>query len=112
MTPVWVTFVVDAAGPGVLPLASLTSTSVMAAPAQQAAPGLRALASSLPLGLSWGLASLTLPLLGWIGDQVGGTAMLPGLAWLPLVAAAIMVLLMPTRRPAPLVEPAPAAASG
>lgn len=88
------------------------TTSVMVALSQQAAPGLRALASSLPLGLSWGLASLTLPLLGWIADQVGVPAMLSGLAWLPLVAAAIMLLLVPTRRPAPLVEPAPPAGTG
>ena len=89
-----------------------STTAVMVALAQQAAPGQRALASSMPLGLSWGLASLTLPLLGWIADQVGVTAMLRGLAWLPLVAAAIMLLLVPTRRPAPLVEPAPPAGSG
>ena len=89
-----------------------STTAVMVALAQQAAPGQRALASSLPLGLSWGLASLTLPLLGWIADQVGVTAMLRGLAWLPLVAAAIMLVLVPTRRPAPLVEPAPPAGSG
>ena len=89
-----------------------STTAVMVALAQQAAPGQRALASSLPLGLSWGLASLTLPLLGWIADQVGVTAMLRGLAWLPLVAATIMLVLVPTRRPAPLVEPAPPAGSG
>jgi len=89
-----------------------STTAVMVALAQQAAPGQRALASSLPLGLSWGLASLTLPLLGWIADQVGVTAMLRGLAWLPLAAAAIMLLLVPTRRPAPLGEAAPPAGSG
>ena len=74
-----------------------SSTSVMVALAQQAAPGQRALASSLPLGLSWGLASLTLPLLGWIGDLAGVTAMLSALGWLPLAAAAIALRFLPAR---------------
>ena len=82
-----------AAGGGLLG----ASTSVMVALAQQAAPGQRALASSLPLGMSWGLASLTLPLLGWIADLAGVTAMLSVLAWLPLAAAAIAFRFLPGR---------------
>ena len=82
-----------AAGGGLLG----SSTSVMVALAQQAAPEQRALASSLPLGMSWGLASLTLPLLGWIGDVVGVTAMLSALGWLPLVAAVIAFRFLPGR---------------
>ena len=82
-----------AAGGGLLG----ASTSVMVALAQQAAPGQRALASSLPLGMSWGLASLTLPLLGWIGDVAGVTVMLSALGWLPLVAAAIAFRFLPGR---------------
>ena len=85
-----------AAGGGLLG----SSTSVMVALAQQAAPGQRALASSLPLGMSWGLASLTLPLLGWIGDVAGVTVMLSTLGWLPLVAAAIAFRFLPGRSPA------------
>ena len=88
------------------------TTSVMVALAQQVAPRQRALASSLPLGLSWGLASLTLPLLGWIADRVGVSGMLGGLAWLPLAAALIALLLVPTRRPAPIIESAPPAGTG
>ena len=86
-----------AAGGGLLG----SSTSVMVALAQQAAPGQRALASSLPLGMSWGLASLTLPLLGWIADRAGVTTMLSALGWLPLAAAAIAFRFLPGRN-APL----------
>ena len=82
-----------AAGGGLLG----SSTSVMVALAQQAAPGQRALASSLPLGLSWGLASLTLPLLGWIGDLAGVTVLLSALGWLPLAAALIALRFLPAR---------------
>ena len=88
------------------------TTSVMVALAQQVAPRQRALASSLPLGLSWGLASLTLPLLGWIADLVGVSGMLRGLAWLPLAAALVALLLLPTRRAARIIESAPPAGSG
>ena len=76
-----------------------SSTSVMVALAQQAAPGQRALASSLPLGMSWGLASLTLPLLGWFADLAGVTVMLTALGWLPLIAAAIAFRFLPRNRP-------------
>ncbi|MCY4483271.1 MAG: MFS transporter [Spirochaetaceae bacterium] len=93
LVPGPVSLLLLAAGGGLLG----SSTSVMVALAQQAAPGQRALASSLPLGMSWGLASLTLPLLGWIADLAGVTVMLSALGWLPLVAAAIAFRFLPPR---------------
>ena len=92
-TPGALAFVWLAAGGGLLG----ASTSVMVALAQQVAPRQRALASSLPLGLSWGLASLTLPLIGWVADVVGVSGMLRGLAWLPLAPALTALLLLPAR---------------
>ena len=67
--------------------------------AQELAPKNAALASSLPLGFSWGLASLTLGPLGFLGDRIGLEAMQTYVAVLPLLTAAI-ALFLPRMKPA------------
>jgi MFS transporter, FSR family, fosmidomycin resistance protein len=49
----------------------LSSNSILVAMAQELAPRNAALASSLPLGFSWGLAGLTLWPLGFLADRIG-----------------------------------------
>ena len=58
------------------------------------------LASSLPLGLSWGLASLFLGPLGYAAEHVGLTAMLTAVSLLPVVTAALALRLPHTAPPA------------
>lgn len=48
-----------------------SSNSVLVAVAQELAPENSGLASSLPLGFSWGIASLSLPFIGHLADQIG-----------------------------------------
>jgi len=80
----------------------LASNSILVALAQELAPERSALASSLPLGFSWGVASLTLGPVGWFADAYGVTETLRWLALLPLVTAAVALLLPP--RPVPATE--------
>ena len=54
------------------------------------------LASSLPLGFSWGLASLTLPLIGYLGDHIGVAETLKYLALLPILTA-VLAFYLPSR---------------
>ncbi|SVD37539.1 uncharacterized protein METZ01_LOCUS390393, partial [marine metagenome] len=75
---------------------------ILVALAQELAPKSSGLASSLPLGFSWGVGSLALYPVGWIADQIGLTGALAGLAWLPLVSA-IPAFFLPNR-PAKLDE--------
>lgn len=74
------------------------SNSIMVAMAQEIAPENKALASSLPLGFSWGLASLSLPLVGHLADRIGLAGALHFLAILPLLTAGLAIFL-PERRP-------------
>jgi predicted MFS family arabinose efflux permease len=71
----------------------LSSNSILVAMAQELAPRNAALASSLPLGFSWGLASLTLGPLGYLADRIGLESMLTYVALLPLVTAGLAMLL-------------------
>ncbi len=71
----------------------MASNSVLVALAQVLAPRNLGLASSLPLGFSWGLASFTLPLIGYLGDQFGIATILGYLCFLPLCPAAFALLL-------------------
>ncbi|MEE2658634.1 MAG: MFS transporter [Candidatus Latescibacterota bacterium] len=80
----------------------MASNSILVALAQELAPKSSGLASSLPLGFSWGVGSLALYPVGWIADQIGLTGALAGLAWLPLVSA-IPAFFLPNR-PAKLDE--------
>ena len=71
----------------------LSSNSILVAMAQELAPRNAALASSLPLGFSWGLASLTLGPLGYLADRIGLETTLTYVALLPLVTAGLAMLL-------------------
>jgi len=83
----------------------LASNSVLVALAQQVAPRNTALASSLPLGLAWGLAALALPPIGALADRIGLSTVLTWVALLPLVTTCVALLL-------PRVEPALAGDDG
>ena len=77
----------------------LASNSILVALAQELAPGRSGLASSLPLGFSWGIASIALGPAGYIADRVGLAPTLEWLAMLPLVtASAALFLPDPSRR--------------
>ena len=67
----------------------MSSNSIMVAMAQELSPENTGLASSLPLGFSWGLASLTLPLIGYFGDHIGVAETLKYLALLPILTAVL-----------------------
>ena len=90
-----VSYVLLTIGGGLL----LSSNSILVAVAQELAPRNAALASSLPMGLSWGLAGLTLGPLGYLGDRIGLETMLTYVALLPLVTACLAMLL-PATKPA------------
>jgi FSR family fosmidomycin resistance protein-like MFS transporter len=75
----------------------MASNAVLIAMAQELAPKNTALASSLPLGLSWGLASLSLPLIGYLADNIGIAGALHYLALLPLITA-IFAAFLPARK--------------
>lgn len=86
---------------GYIPLALgggllLASNSILVALAQELVPQRSGLASSLPLGFSWGLASLSLGPVGWFADHYGVTETLRWLAMLPLVTASV-ALFLPAR---------------
>ena len=74
----------------------MSSNSIMVAMAQELAPENTGLASSLPLGFSWGLASLTLPLIGYLGDHIGVAGTLKYLALLPILTA-VLAFYLPSR---------------
>ncbi len=71
----------------------MSSNSIMITLAQELAPENSGLASSLPLGFSWGLASLTLPVIGYFGDQIGVAETLKYLALLPILTAGLAFFL-------------------
>jgi len=75
----------------------MSSNSIMVAMAQELSPENTGLASSLPLGFSWGLASLTLPLIGYLGDHIGVAETLKYLALLPILTA-VLAFYLPSRR--------------
>lgn len=71
----------------------LSSNSIIVALAQEIAPENSALASSLPLGFSWGLASVSLPLIGHVADSIGIAETLKYLALLPILAGVLALFL-------------------
>ena len=74
----------------------MASNSVLVAMAQELSPDNSGLASSLPLGFSWGVASLTLPLIGYAADHMGVAQVLKYLA-LSSICPAFLALLLPRR---------------
>ena len=79
----------------------LASNSILDALAQELVPQRSGLASSLPLGFSWGLASLSLGPVGWFADTYGVTETLRWLALLPLVTATVALFLPARPHPTP-----------
>ena len=71
----------------------LSSNSVLVAVAQKMFPENAALASSLPLGFSWGIAGLSLPLVGYAADHIGMAETLKYVALLPIPTAALALFL-------------------
>ena len=53
--------------------------------AQKLAPGSRAMAASLMMGLAYGLGGVIAPGIGWLADIFGLTIVLKGIAFIPLV---------------------------
>ena len=74
----------------------MASNSVLVAMAQELSPDNSSLASSLPLGFSWGLASLTMPLIGYAADHIGVAQTLKYLA-LSSIFPAFLAFLLPRR---------------
>ncbi len=77
----------------------MSSNSILVVLAQELAPDNTSLASSLPLGFSWGLAAFSLPLIGHLADRAGIATALHYLALLPVLTAGL-ALFLPERRPA------------
>lgn len=67
---------------------------------QALAPISAATVSSLMMGFAWGMGGLSAPAVGAIADRYGIEPTLVGLAFIPLLAAAVSMLL-PPRAPAP-----------
>jgi FSR family fosmidomycin resistance protein-like MFS transporter len=67
---------------------------------QALAPISAATVSSLMMGFAWGMGGFSVPIVGAIADRYGIEHTLVGLAFIPLVAAAVSMLL-PKRAPAP-----------
>jgi FSR family fosmidomycin resistance protein-like MFS transporter len=65
---------------------------------QALAPVSAATVSSLMMGFAWGMGGFSVPLVGWIADHYGIERTLLGLAFVPLVAAAVAMWL-PARAP-------------
>ena len=87
-------YVLLAVGGGLL----IASNSIMVALAQELAPENSGLASSLPLGLSWGLASTSLPIIGGVADQIGVAETLKYLALLPVLTGFFALFLPSSKR--------------
>jgi FSR family fosmidomycin resistance protein-like MFS transporter len=71
----------------------MASNSILVAIAQELAPENSGLASSLPLGFSWGIAGLTLAPIGVLADHIGIEETLKYLALLPIFTACIALFL-------------------
>jgi FSR family fosmidomycin resistance protein-like MFS transporter len=65
---------------------------------QALAPVSAATVSSLMMGFAWGMGGFSVPVVGWIADRYGIERTLFGLAFIPLVAAAVAMWL-PARAP-------------
>jgi len=87
-------YVLLAVGGGLL----VASNSIMVALAQELAPENSGLASSLPLGLSWGLASTSLPIIGGVADQIGVAETLKYLALMPVLTGLLALFLPSSKR--------------
>lgn len=79
--------------------------------AQTLAPVGAATVSSLMMGFAWGMGSVMVPIVGWLGDRVGLPTALLCISGVPLVAAALAAQLPERAREAETLHEAAAAAS-
>ncbi len=93
----WTVYLLLAIGGGMI----MASNSILVAIAQELAPENSGLASSLPLGFSWGTAGLTLGPIGVLADHIGVEETLKYLALLPIFTACIALFLPGRQRLAP-----------
>ena len=96
----WVAYLLLIIGGGMIG----ASNSVLVAMAQELAPRNAALASGLPLGFSWGMATIFMIPIGHLADRVGLMPVLSWVALLPLATAAV-ALLLPRRTSAETTPP-------
>jgi len=85
------------AGAGVFGLASIP-VGVVAA--QECLPGRTGLVSGLVMGLAWGVGGLALTPIGWLADRFGIIQVMAFVAFLPLMAAGLMMLYRDVDSPA------------
>jgi FSR family fosmidomycin resistance protein-like MFS transporter len=69
--------------------------------AQETVPGSRSTASSLVMGVSWGIANIAASPIGMLADRIGLDAALSVVALSPLVVVAVMLFgdMRDNRRP-------------
>ncbi len=78
---------------------SLAYSPVGIVAAHECAPGRRGLVSGLVMGLAWGVGGLALTPIGWLADRYGLVQVMTYVAFLPLVAAAVLVFYREPARP-------------
>lgn len=86
---------------GLLGLAGLmlnSADSVVVATAQELVPDRAGMASSMVMGLGWGLGGVAVTGIGWIADSMGVTTALNGLALLPLAGLVFCLGIPESRR--------------
>ena len=72
----------------------VASNAVLIAIAQRIAPGNEGLASSVPLGLGWGLGAIALPIIGAVADRQGIELALRALALLAVLPAVLSMVVL------------------
>ncbi len=70
---------------------SLAYSPVGVVAAHECAPGRTGLVSGLVMGLAWGIGGITLTPIGWLADRYGLVPVMTVVAFLPLVAAALLL---------------------
>jgi FSR family fosmidomycin resistance protein-like MFS transporter len=70
---------------------SLAYSPVGIVAAHECAPGRRGLVSGLVMGLAWGVGGLALTPIGWLADRYGLVRVMTFVAFLPVVAAAVLL---------------------
>jgi FSR family fosmidomycin resistance protein-like MFS transporter len=70
---------------------SLASSPVGIVAAHECVPGRTGLVSGLVMGLAWGVGGVALTPIGWLADKYGLVAVMSLVAFLPLVAAVLLL---------------------
>ncbi len=68
-----------------------SSTPVGIVAAQRLLPGKVGLVSGLVMGFAWGVGGLALAPIGWLADRYGLASVMTGVAFLPIIGAAIVL---------------------